>query len=69
MASIQLPPNSVTAYVGAILFFGDNNDLLTVWWIQNGIATCCFADDDRNRLPPINLPREYYPLIARFGHR
>jgi hypothetical protein len=69
-ADIQVPPNPVSAYVGAMFFFGDNNDLLTVCQIQGATVTCCYADDDRSHLPPMNLPlEEVTPLITRFGRR
>ena len=70
MANIQVPKNQVSAYVGAIFFFGDNNILLTVWHIQDGTATCFYADDESSHFSPFNQPlEEVTPLIARFGFR
>jgi hypothetical protein len=62
--------HQVVAYSGAMFFYGEDNNLLTVGEIENAMATCSYSETDKQHLPPIALPLTVVnPLVERFGRR
>ena len=46
----------ISAYVGAMFYYGEQNDLLVISTIQNGMATCNYSESDMKESPSIVLP-------------